>query len=81
MYIDYDILTITAGDYTVEFQLSESQYQYFLDYYHQPSNPMSEIAQFKLYIKEEMEKRINDFPDQGFDPAAIRHLYKKIATV
>ena len=81
MYIDYDIATITAGDYTVEFQLSPTQYQYFLDHYHQPNNPMSEISQFKLYIKEEMEKRINAFPDLGYDAPETRHLPKKIAAI
>ena len=28
---------------------------------------MSEINQFKLYIKDEIEKRINEFPDLGYD--------------
>mgnify|MGYP000011720241 CR=1 FL=1 len=30
-YVDWDVKTITAGDYTVEFDISPSLYQKFLD--------------------------------------------------
>jgi len=81
MYVDYDINTITARDYTVEFELSEKQYKYFIDNYHQPHNPISEINQLKIFIKDEIEKRINEFPDMKYDPPDERHLPKKIATI
>ena len=54
-YIDWDIKTITAADYTVEFDLHCDIFQTFLERYHDPSNPISEIAQFKLFVKDELE--------------------------
>ena len=42
---------------------------------------MSEINQLKIYIKEEMEKRINDFPDLGYGPDEIKNEKKTIAAV
>lgn len=54
-YIDWDIKTITAADYTVEFDLDRRIFETFLERYHDPSNPISEIAQFKLFIKDELE--------------------------
>lgn len=42
---------------------------------------MSENAQFKLYIQNELEARINaeSYPDRGYDDDADKHLRKKIA--
>ena len=31
-------------------------------------NPISEVAQFKIYLQEILEQRINAIPDQGLDP-------------
>ena len=45
-YVDFDVKTITAGDYTVEFDLLEKdgQYNTWKKLYHDPRNPMTEIA-------------------------------------
>lgn len=32
---------------------------------------MSELAQFRLYIQKELEDRITEFPDLGFDEQAF----------
>lgn len=66
-YIDWDIKTITAADYTVEFDLHKKIFETFLERYHDPSNPISEIAQFKLFIKDELEQRLTEMPNLGFD--------------
>lgn len=50
MYIDFDINTITAGDYTIEFDMPPETHAYFISHYFNPHSPMSEIAQFKLYV-------------------------------
>lgn len=50
MFIDTDIKTVTAGDYTIEFDLCDEQYRKFKDHYLQKENPISEMAQFKLFI-------------------------------
>lgn len=67
MYLDFDIQTITAGDYTVEFDMPPQSYEYFKEVYYKKDNPMSELAQFKLYVQEELEQRISKMPDMGFD--------------
>lgn len=32
---------------------------------------MSELAQFRLYVQKELEDRISEFPDLGFDEMAF----------
>lgn len=49
-FVEYDVDTITAGDYTVTFDLEEATYQRFTDNYLDKTNPMTENAQFKLYL-------------------------------
>ena len=66
-YIDFDVKTITAGDYTVEFDLDEDIYDNFLKNYYDPTNPIPEISQFKLYVQLELEKRLTLMPDQGYE--------------
>lgn len=62
-YIDFDVKTITAGDYTVEFDLDEDIYDNFLKNYYDPTNPIPEVSQFKLYVQLELEKRLTSMPD------------------
>ena len=51
--IQYDLNTITAQDYTVEFDITPEQYEIFCKFFLDNTNPISEIGQFKLYIKRE----------------------------
>ena len=44
-------------------------------------NPISEVAQFKIYLQEILEQRINAIPDQGLDPDDERNYVKKIALI
>lgn len=50
MFVDFDVRTITAGDYSVEFDLEVETYDNFKDKYFDCMNPMSENSQFKLYL-------------------------------
>jgi len=65
-YVEYDVDTITAGDYTVCFDLEEDTYKKFSDVYADELNPMCENAQFKLYLQNELESRINAMNDLEF---------------
>lgn len=67
VYIDWDVKTITAGDYSIEFDMEQDTYDYWLEHYHDKSNPMSECAQFKLYCQNELEERITAMENLGFD--------------
>lgn len=84
-YVDWDVKTITAGDYTVEFNLEVETYEKFKKTYYDERNPMSENAQFKLYVQNELEDRLNaeDFPSQGYDDGdeAAQLARKKIAQI
>jgi hypothetical protein len=71
MYVDFDVQTVTAGDYTIEFDIKAETYQYFHDTYFDKNSPMSEMAQFRLYVQKELEDRISEFPDLGFDEVAF----------
>lgn len=66
-YVDFDVKTITAADYSVEFEISEKQYAHWKKYYNQEDNPMSEMAQFKVYIQDIIEQRINEMSDLGYN--------------
>ena len=66
-FVDFDVKTITAGDYTVEFDIDESIYNKWKDHYHMGVNPISEMAQFKIYVQTKLEERISAMPDLGFD--------------
>jgi hypothetical protein len=61
------VKTITAGDYTVEFDINKRVYEHWKEIYHKPDNPMSEMAQFKIYIQHKMEERFSKMEDQGYD--------------
>ena len=43
-FIDWDVKSITAGDYSIEFDLSEEQYTKWQENYLDKKNPMSENA-------------------------------------
>lgn len=80
-YIEWDVKTITAGDYTVEFDLKKSLYEHFLQRYMDKSNPISEIAQFKLYVKDELEERLDSMPNLGLDGTEGDDVPVKIAQI
>ena len=80
-FVDWDVKTITAGDYTIEFDIKEESYERWSKTYLDKQNPISEVAQFKIYLQNELERRINAFPDQGYDPEDERDYEKKIAQI
>lgn len=43
-FVDFDVKTITASDYTVEFDISDELFDNFCQNYYDKTNPMSEIA-------------------------------------
>lgn len=67
MFVDWDVKTVSAGDYTVEFRVTPDMYEYFQENYLMENNPISEIGQFRTYVKDEMEKRLTDFPPENYE--------------
>ena len=43
-FVDFDVKTVTAGDYTIEFDIVEEIYDEFLLNYLDPTNPIGEIS-------------------------------------
>jgi len=44
MFVDWDVKTISAADYTVEFRVKPEMYEYFQEKYLCETNPLSEIG-------------------------------------
>lgn len=42
-------------------------YETFCNKYLDDTNPISEIGQFRMYVKDEMEHRLTEFPALGID--------------
>lgn len=61
-YVEYDVKTTSAADYTLEFKIYPEMYEYFQEKYLDETNPISEIGQFRTYVKDEMESRHTEFP-------------------
>lgn len=80
-YIEWDVQTITAADYTVEFTIIPAQFENFKNTFYDPTNPISEIGQFKLYIRDEMQNRLTSFPNLGYDDDGDNVAGVKIAMV
>lgn len=65
--LDFDVKTITAGDYSVEFKIDHAQYDFWKENYFQESNPMSEMAQFKCYVQHTLETRLSEMENLGYE--------------
>lgn len=58
--VKWDMLTITPGDYTMQMEITETMYKYYMDHYHS-RNPDAPVAvKLKEYIKSNLEKQLND---------------------
>lgn len=79
--VDFDVKTITAGDYTVEFDIDSEMYNRWKQKYHQQINPISEMAQFKLFIQNRLEERISAMDDLGYDGYTEEKKQIKIAQI
>ena len=59
--------TITAGDYTIEFDLTPGQYDHWATHYFDKCSLLNECSQFKVYIQNELEKRCSQIENQGYE--------------
>jgi len=80
-FVEWDIKTVSAADYTVEFEITDDMYEYFESKYLDKNNPLSEIGQFRQYIKNEMEMRLTEFPALHLDGEAGDMEDVKIAVI
>lgn len=66
-YVDWDVKTVTAGDYTVELKIENDAYEQWLHNYYDKSNMLTECAQLKIFLRQELENRIKLMDDLGFE--------------
>jgi hypothetical protein len=65
--VEWDVKTITAGDYSVEVQITKSMWQNFLRDIYNPELMRPKLTQFRDYFNKEMSDRLTRLPDLGFE--------------
>lgn len=66
-FVDWDVKTVTAGDYSIEFDLNKGTFGHWKKYYCDETSLLSECAQFKLYLQKELERRCTAIENQGYE--------------
>jgi hypothetical protein len=62
-YIEHDVKTITAGDYSVEFDIPEKLYKTFLSTEYNPLTGQTKAAAFRDYLQTQFEQRLSSLPN------------------
>jgi len=70
LFVEWDVKTITAGDYTVELDIAETMWKEFIEKKYDPLCGKTKIEAFRDYIKDEMEERLTNLPDLGYEEEA-----------
>lgn len=66
-FIEWDVKTITAGDYSCELDIPEEMWNTFLKEKYEPMSNKTKVAAFRDYIQNELEERITRLPDLGYE--------------
>jgi len=67
-YIEWDVKTLTSGDYSVEFDIPKEFYDKFIEEEGPNKDPgMTMIVHFRNWISSQMEFRLTQMPDLGFE--------------
>lgn len=66
-FIEWDVKTITAGDYSVELDLPREMYDNFVKEFGENPKGKSTLEAFRDYIVETLEERLTNLPDQGYE--------------
>jgi len=86
-YVEWDVKTITAGDYSIEFDITESFYQKFLEGRGKVNNPKidnevefewndskTHAENFRIWIQNQIELRMSKLPDLGYEEEPVEHI-------
>lgn len=83
-YLEWDIKTVTAGDYTIEFDISPGFFSKFIETEYDAWCRKQEEDEgvkyithqeaFKDWITHEMETRLDRMPDQGMEDEPVEHV-------
>ena len=66
-FVEWDIKTVTSGDYTIEFDITDEFFDRFVTQHgaNKPDN-MPMATYFRDWIQNEMENKISRIPDLGY---------------
>ena len=83
-YIEWDVKTITSGDYTVEFDIQpeffnrwvDKEYIKFTQKMHREQRKyyVARVDAFRDWITAEMERRLDLLPDLGYEEEPVEHV-------
>ncbi|CDW71360.1 UNKNOWN [Stylonychia lemnae] len=74
LYIEWDVNTVTAGDYSVELDISEKMWKNFIEKIYNPNYKSTKLYQFKKYLIKQLEQNFSRLPDLGFEDQKIEHI-------
>lgn len=67
-FVEWDVKTITAGDYTIEFDISKDFFEKFKSVHGDKKPADKTMAQFfNAWITKEMEDKLSTMPDLGYE--------------
>lgn len=74
-FVEWDVKTVTAGDYSIEFDIDEEFWNKFVEL-HAHTKPFGTtmIVHFRDWITKEMEKKLSALPDLGFEPEPVQEI-------
>lgn len=75
-YVEWDIKTVTAGDYTIEFDIDEAFWEKFC-LTQLRTKPLGQaiIVHFRNWITKEFETKLSACPDLGFEDEPLEHIH------
>lgn len=69
-FVEWDVKTITAGDYSCELEISDTMWEVFLKHRYNPSLGKTKIVAFRDFLQTELEERLTRLPDLGYEDEA-----------
>lgn len=71
-FVEWDVKTVTSGDYSVEFDISKEFYEKFIeDFGHEKDVTTTMIVHFRKWLTKGIEDRLSQMPDLGFEDEPV----------
>ena len=73
-YVEWDVKTITAGDYSVELDISQKMWDNFLKDLYKPELATTKLVQFRKYLEHTLENNLSALPDLGYEDEPVQRV-------
>lgn len=81
-FVEWDVKTVTAGDYSIEFDITAAFYEAFEKTVGVERMHGKTLAQhFKIWIQQEMEKKLSKLEDLGFEDTPVDEIHVAVTTL